>query len=73
MMKLYVDKYAVCPFYLQESGLKIHCSEGYIPGNYIENSFVDKALKKTHKRHFCNNIYNYKACPYFNVINNKYV
>lgn len=70
-MQNYCDKYVVCPFYSQESMLKLHC-EGFSVGNRIHICFDCKERMKNHKQMFCYDIYNYENCPLFAVIAKQY-
>lgn len=70
-MQNYVSKYVVCPFYSQESHIRIHC-EGIEKDNRLQLCFECIAGKQKHKRKYCDSLDNYTNCPLYKAINIQY-
>ena len=70
-MKGYVDKYAVCPFYSQEQGYKIHC-EGFSSVCSLQTSFKSHEKLVQHKVRYCHDMKGYMQCPLYPAIYGQY-
>lgn len=70
-MKHYVSKEAVCPFYRQETGRRLHC-EGFCPSCSLQITFSGHSVLVTHKMRHCNSFKGYPECPLYPVINEQY-
>ena len=71
-MKHYVSEAVVCPFYIQEQAIKIHC-EGFAKDNNIQVSFRNEEKKNVHRKKFCRSIQCYRECPLYKTIEKQYM
>ena len=70
-MEKYADATTVCPFYLDEETLKLHC-EGFTKGTQIHLCFDSKERKREHKKKYCHGLNCYEQCPLNSVIMAQY-
>ena len=70
-MKHLVSTGVVCPFYLQEQPLKMHC-EGFNKSTTIQLSFKSEDKKKVFRKKYCMSLQCYRDCPLYSVIEKQY-
>ena len=70
-MRGYQSKYVVCPFYHQESGLRIQC-EGFCKSCSLQITFENKEDMLCHRKNFCESFERHSKCPLFPVISRQY-
>jgi hypothetical protein len=70
IVKRYVSKYVMCPFYHNEDALIIYC-EGVTDGTVIHLAFNDKDQKKDYKKEYCCTP-RYEKCLLCKMLNSKY-
>lgn len=70
-MKHYQSSVIVCPFYNQETALKIYC-DGINTHCSTQVSFVEKLHKESHEKQFCKELHKYNSCPIYQAINKQY-
>lgn len=70
-MKYYQSTVIVCPFYNQETALKIYC-DGISSHCSTQVSFDFKFHKEAHERQFCKELHLYTSCPIYQAINKQY-
>lgn len=70
-MQHYVSKSVVCPFYSQESQLRIHC-EGIGFDNRLQLCFNSLSDKRNFKWRYCECLERYTKCPLYKAIYTKY-
>jgi hypothetical protein len=66
-MKYYSSTVIVCPFYHQETALRIHC-DGINSHSSTQVSFDERLHKDIHERKFCKDIHNHPSCPIYKAI-----
>jgi hypothetical protein len=71
-MHYYCSKEVVCPFYSMQDHIRIYHIEGIYKGNRVHISFTSKDKLRLHRDRFCDNINNYKACPIYKLLAEKY-
>ena len=71
-MYRYSSKYVVCPFYSMEYPINIYHIEGIYKGNKVHISFANKDKRNLQKKRFCESLENYKQCPIYKLLAEKY-
>lgn len=70
----YVDEAAMCPFYkgigCNSNYAWINC-EGILPGSVTKQQFRSRRKRDQHKETACD-CFDYKKCPVYEAINEKY-
>lgn len=70
IVKRYVSKYAICPFYHNEDALVIYC-EGVTDDTVIHLAFSKKEDKQEYKKALCCTPH-YEKCLLANMLDSKY-
>ena len=70
-MKHYQSSVIVCPFYNQETALKIYC-DGINSHSSTQVSFDEKLHKEIHEKQFCKDIHHYPSCPIFGAVSKQF-
>ncbi len=71
-MHYYSSKEVVCPFYSMEDHIRIYHIEGIYKGNRVHIAFTGKDKLKLHRKRFCDSLANYKQCPIYKLLAEKY-
>ena len=71
-MHYYCSKEVVCPFYSMQDQIRIYHIEGIYKGNRVHIAFTGKDKLRLHRDRFCDSLDNYKACPIYKLLAEKY-